>query len=87
MCHADIAIMHWWNDTYSYVDSAGVVQLTDHYRSLTPSQQAEGAFARWDTAVQCRDLYAINVWLKTHALDDDKYAATVGIPKLMKRGF
>lgn len=78
MCHADIAIMHWWNDTYSVVGEDGVVHLTEHYKSLTPSQQAEGAFAKWDTPVQCRDLEAINAWTMAHSMENDKYAATVG---------
>ena len=81
LCHADIAIMHWWNDTYSYVDDAGAFHLTDHYFELTPSQRAEGAFAKWDTPVQCRDLNAIHKWAKEHSMENDKYAATVGMAK------
>jgi len=81
LCHADIAIMHWWNDTYSYIDDAGAFHLTDHYFELTPSQRAEGAFAKWDTPVQCRDLNPIHEWAKKHSMEDDKYAATVGMAK------
>lgn len=78
MCHGDIAMLHWWNDSYSYVDHSGAFRLTDHYLGLTPSQRAEGAFAKWDAQVQCRDLNAINAWAKAHAMEDDKYTATVG---------
>lgn len=81
MCNADISMLHWWNDTYSYVDEAGKFQLTQHYYDLTPSQRAEGTFAKWDTAVQCRDLDRINAWAEAYAMEDAKYIATLGIPK------
>ena len=84
MCNADISVLHWWNDTYSYIDERESLQLTQHYHDLTPSQRAEGAFAKWDTAVQCRDLDRIHAWNKAHAMDDAKYAATVGIAKRSK---
>lgn len=84
LCNADIAMLHWWNDTYSYVDEAGHHHLTQHYHDMTPSMRAEKSFAKWDTQVQCRDLEPIHAWVKAHAMEDEKYIATLGIPKKLK---
>ncbi|KAN0072216.1 protein of unknown function (DUF3328) domain containing protein [Elaphomyces granulatus] len=81
LCHADISTMYWWDDSYSYIDDAGAFHLTDHYFELTPSQRAVESINKWETPVQCRDLNAIHAWAKEHRMDEDKYAATVGMAK------
>ena len=73
LCHGDVALLYWWNRNYSYVDEAGTKHYTEEYLQRSPDQRLTGAFAMWDTPVQCRDLDALNDFVQAHYLDDDKY--------------
>jgi hypothetical protein len=73
LCHGDISLVYWWNRNYSYIDESGLKHYTAEYLHRTPDERLTGSFVKWDSAVQCRDMDAVNSWVKRHMVDDDKY--------------
>jgi hypothetical protein len=73
LCHGDVSLIYWWNGNYSSVDEAGVRHYTEDYLHKSPEERVMGTFAKWDTAVQCRDIDAIHTWNTAHQIDDNKY--------------
>jgi hypothetical protein len=77
MCHGDISLVYWWNDTYSWTDEQGTKHYTEEYLSRNISQRAIGSHPHWDTDVQCRDFGPISDWMDDHMFDiDNKYGGT-----------
>ncbi|KAL4755686.1 uncharacterized protein BDW70DRAFT_165215 [Aspergillus foveolatus] len=68
-----ISMVYWWNQNYTYVDEMGARHYTEEYLQRTPEARATGSFVTWDTEVQCRDLDAINAWVKENQVDDNHY--------------
>ncbi|KAF9887066.1 hypothetical protein FE257_010560 [Aspergillus nanangensis] len=73
LCHGDVSLAYWWRQDYSYTDESGRRQYTPEYLQRTAKQQANDAFIKWDSQLQCRDMEPINAWMKEHKMDPDKY--------------
>ncbi|KAA8644989.1 uncharacterized protein ATNIH1004_009200 [Aspergillus tanneri] len=73
MCHGDISLVYWWNDTYSYIDETGAKQYSDDYLHRNGEERMTGSRTHWNTDVQCRDISAINDWARQHKVNADKY--------------
>ncbi|KAL4811628.1 hypothetical protein BDW67DRAFT_189505 [Aspergillus spinulosporus] len=73
LCHGDISLVYWWNQNYTYIDEMGGRHYTEEYLHRTPEERATGSFVTWDTEVQCRDMGAINAWVKENQVDDNHY--------------
>lgn len=77
LCHGDISVVYWWNQNYTRTDEGGKQTYSEEYLRRTPEERALGSFVTWDSAVQCRDMEAINAWAKANRVDDDKYGGQI----------
>ncbi|KAJ5497292.1 hypothetical protein N7463_009279 [Penicillium fimorum] len=77
LCHGDISLVYWWNQNYTHIDETGARHYTEEYLRRTPEERVTGSFVTWDSEVQCRDMHAINAWVKGNKIDDNDYGGQV----------
>ncbi|GAQ46496.1 hypothetical protein ANI_1_1444104 [Aspergillus niger] len=73
LCHGDISLIYWWDPNYTYIDDDGTERYTEDYLQMTPVERQVRLHASWSSEVQCRDMDAINSWVKERMVDPDKY--------------
>ncbi|RDK42480.1 hypothetical protein M752DRAFT_266279 [Aspergillus phoenicis ATCC 13157] len=73
LCHGDISLIYWWDPNYTYIDDDGIERYTEDYLKKSPRERQVGLHASWSSEVQCRDMDAINSWVKERMVDPDKY--------------
>lgn len=73
LCHGDISLIYWWDPNYTYIDDDGTERYTEDYLNMTPMERQVRLHASWSSEVQCRDMNAINSWVKERMVDPDKY--------------
>lgn len=45
---------------------------------MSKEQRMTASFAKWDVELQCRDMNAVQVWVKENAIDKNKYDPVSG---------
>ncbi|KAI9890545.1 MAG: hypothetical protein M1814_003885 [Vezdaea aestivalis] len=68
MCHADLSMTYWWNDTYTTINDHGATEYTQQYLNFTPGQRSFHSEVQWNIEHKCRALEPIKNWVREHAL-------------------
>lgn len=77
LCHGDTSLVYWWRQNFTYVDDSGTRRYAEDYLHMNTEERAKSAFVRWDVDVQCRDMDAINAWVQTNQIENDKYGEII----------
>jgi hypothetical protein len=66
MCHGDVGVTYWWNDTYGAMRPDGFHDYSPVYKSMSIEERAKNSYLKWDYEHQCHDYSKIEEWVREH---------------------